>query len=715
MPLTTTWQRLEASILAPALLPIAQTPAPFAPNSTMKTVGKVPSLYNRKGEIVGMANWTAHVTTPAEIAKWSADSRLGIGIRARELRAFDVDVDDFETVKAFMNWLFYALGEKSFPYRWRENSPRVLVPFFYSGDCPKRRYEIAGKGVVELLGDGQQWVAFGRHPSGVDYRWKGDILEAPTFDDVMLGKISTTLQEIFGATESTEAVSARKKGETFDTPDPVADYLIANGWALQDTGDRLFIRCPNEAEHTTGEAGDGSTVWFKAGTNGYDLGHFYCSHAHCSGIDDTKFLKMIGNAHPGVSPEDFPIIEPETELVCPKLERRKNGVILNKRPNILAALSASEYFGFKLGYDEFLQQPTIAWASNPVWRTIQDTDITRVNLALQLKGFEDMDNSRINDVLNVVCEKNRYDSAQQWLDRLPKWDGVPRCEHFFTDFCGVENSASTRIASRYLWESLVGRILNPGVKADCMLVLYGEQGLGKSRMIAALSPTEECFTEISFSMDERDIYRITKGKVVVEVPELVGMGKKDLEWLKRLLSSQFDEYVEKHEKRARRFPRRYMMIGTTNEDQFLTDVNNRRIAVLHIPGKIDVDAVVRERDQLWAEAKLLYMMFGIEQEELEKRFEAINKNYRIEEPWKHDIQKFLESNLGDGAVAPDRVELSSMDILRFAVGVDSARATQRDLSRVGKSMKELGYERMTMRSKSTGKTFKGFVKRNSNS
>ena len=88
--LTSIWNRLIDSPLKSALLPIAQKNAPIAKGSSLKSFGKVPSLYNDRGEIVGYADWVSREPSDGELNLWRQDDRLGIGIRAKYLRAFDI-------------------------------------------------------------------------------------------------------------------------------------------------------------------------------------------------------------------------------------------------------------------------------------------------------------------------------------------------------------------------------------------------------------------------------------------------------------------------------------------------------------------------------------------------------------------------------------------------------------------------------------------------
>ncbi len=155
------------------LLPVVSNPhAVIAPHSSLSSLGKIPSLYNPKRQVVGIRDWPNHVAIPEDIARWSAEPDYGICIITRTIRALDVDVTDSgsaEQIRAFLReqgWLF--------PERTRNNSPKFLQMFCLPIDLPKRIMQVAG-GMIEFLATGQLFVACGTHPSGSRYEWTGGL------------------------------------------------------------------------------------------------------------------------------------------------------------------------------------------------------------------------------------------------------------------------------------------------------------------------------------------------------------------------------------------------------------------------------------------------------------------------------------------------------------------------------------------------------------
>ena len=95
---------------------------------------------------------------------------------------------------------------------------------------------------------------------------------------------------------------------------------------------------------------------------------------------------------------------------------------------------------------------------------------------------------------------------------------------------------------------------------------------------------------------------MTAGKWLVELPELDGMGKRDASTVKSMASRQIDKARLSYGRATSERPRQFVLVGTVNENHYLRDsTGNRRFWPIKV-GDCDVDAIARDRDQLWAEA-----------------------------------------------------------------------------------------------------------------
>lgn len=288
------WQRAVAAGLVADLLPVVSNPnATIAPTSSLKALGKVPSRYTNGRQVVGIAEWTRMHATEGQVRVWSAEPDYGICVQTRNLRAIDIDISDERTVKTVL-----AIVEESIPgaaRRVRPNAAKCLVPVRVAGPLLKRRLIPPGElGAVELLADGQQFVAVGTHPSGVRYGWTtadGGLPDAfPILEPEELEALWLRLRDVLGATDSRSRPTAERGPAPTQAAidaairaDPVAQYLYDHGLVLSVGRDgQLFVDCPNREEHTT-ESGPTSTCYYPAGSNGYAEGRWHCLHAHCAG------------------------------------------------------------------------------------------------------------------------------------------------------------------------------------------------------------------------------------------------------------------------------------------------------------------------------------------------------------------------------------------------------------------------------------------------
>jgi hypothetical protein len=299
------------------LLPVVSNPtASISPTSSMKQLGKTPSQYASDGTVIGIRDWTGHYASDQQIRRWSEVDDYGICLQTRITKALDIDVGDAAMVEEILEAVRLELGIE-LPRRFRENSPKCLLPFRIAGDEGQyaKRVLRTAHGAIEFLGHGQQYVAIGTHTSGARYQWAGGLpVEIPELSADEFEGLWQRLVASFAVEPPVElSASSRKRGDDIALADPVADFLDGQGLILGEQRDgSLLIACPWDHEHTSGEPGDGSTVWFRAGSRGHDSGHFKCLHAHCARRSDGEFFEAIGyeedvaSLFPELPPFDFP-------------------------------------------------------------------------------------------------------------------------------------------------------------------------------------------------------------------------------------------------------------------------------------------------------------------------------------------------------------------------------------------------------------------------
>jgi hypothetical protein len=678
------------------LLPVVSNPgAVISPDSKMKELGKTPSRYNPKGQAVGIPGWTDHQASDADLTRWAKDDDLGICLQTRTVRGLDIDVPERELARSIENFTEEYLQRK-LPTRMRGNSGKVLLGFTLAGELPKRKMVVEG-GIVEFLATGQQFVAVGTHPSGARYEWLGGLPDAfPELELAEFEALWSALAERF-AIEPVEqgTVSMRKRGETVAMRDDVADYLRQHKLVLgTDRDGALLVKCPWDADHSTGTPGDGSTVFFPAGTNGYERGHFKCLHGHCAGKGDSDFEHAIGFLE-----QDFAVVVAEANepAPLPKFARDGKGRIDATVRNVQMALMRPDYCGIQIKYDEFRDEIMFAPDGDDQWSAFTDADYTRLRITLERKGFKAVGRELMRDTVLLVAEDHPFDSAQTWLDQQT-WDGTPRVETFLARYFGTEDTAYTRAVSRYLWTALAGRIVTPGVKADMVPILVGGQGVGKSTGVSAMCPATEFFTEVSFHEKEDDLARRMRGRLVGEIGELRGLHTRELETIKAFITRTHESWVPKYREFATSFPRRIVFIGTTNKDEFLADeTGNRRWLPVAVT-QADVDAIRRDRVQLWAEGRVMYDLVGIDYQDAEGLASEVHADHTIRDSWEDAINQWLDDpDPLTGDTPRTRNFLRVTDVLKGALGFDAKHIARREEMRAGTALRNLGYERKKLR------------------
>lgn len=402
--------------------------------------------------------------------------------------------------------------------------------------------------------------------------------------------------------------------------------------------------------------------------------------------------------------ETLPIEAVGTSL---KFKRDKKGKIEATLENVDKAVRSGEFCGMDIRFDEFRDEIMYCEPGTGQWRPFADADYSRLRIKLERQGFKAVGRELIRDAVLLVAVEQPFDSAVEWLERL-EWDGVKRIDGFLVDYFGAEGGEYTTAVSRYLWTAFAGRVLSAGCKADMVPILVGPQGAGKSSGVAALSPAPEFFAEISFHEREEDLARKMRGRLVAEIGELRGLHTRELEHIKAFITRTHENWIPKYREFAVSFPRRLVFIGTTNQHEFLADeTGNRRWLPVKVEGA-DVEAIGRDRLQLWAEARESFKATGIAFRQAERLGKTVHEEHTIKDPWLEIVEKWLKEPDFTGECPSERALLQATDVLVEALDFKPSLIKPNDKKRMGTVLLALGYK--ASRSTVDGKRVKGFEK-----
>jgi predicted P-loop ATPase len=224
--------------------------------------------------------------------------------------------------------------------------------------------------------------------------------------------------------------------------------------------------------------------------------------------------------------------------------------------------------------------------------------------------------------------------VREWLDSLV-WDGIPRLHTWMIDYLGAKDTLYVRAVSAAWPISGVARAMQPGCKADHVLLLEGHQGLRKSSALKALMPDESFFSDEISNLGSKDSAQDLRGKWLIEISELSAMKGAGIEKVKAFISRSTDHYRPSYGRRSQDFPRQCFFAATTNSITYLDDeTGNRRFWPVNIHHVV-LDELKANRDQLWAEAVHRYHAgeYWWLPKKLEEMAHEEQADRRIVDPW----------------------------------------------------------------------------------
>ncbi len=251
------------------------------------------------------------------------------------------------------------------------------------------------------------------------------------------------------------------------------------------------------------------------------------------------------------------------------------------------------------------------------WDRPRDNKFWRDADTAQLKAMIDVRyvpfSSRNHEVsFTKVADDRRFHPVRDYLDSLPDWDGTKRIDDILIRSLQADDTEYVRTVTRKTFVAAVARIYKPGIKFDSVLVLDGVQGIGKSTLFKDLVGDEYYSETLSLTdMNDKSGAEKLQGFWIMEIAELAGMKKADIEKVKAFLSTSDDKYRPSYGKTVESHPRQCIIIASVNGERgYLRDITgNRRFWVVKLnqtEQKKTWSFTKEERDQIWAEAKHYY-------------------------------------------------------------------------------------------------------------
>jgi hypothetical protein len=307
----------------------------------------------------------------------------------------------------------------------------------------------------------------------------------------------------------------------------------------------------------------------------------------------------------------------------------------------------------------------------------------------------------VRDAVTQLSLEHTFHPIREMLDALV-WDGIPRVGRWLASYMGAEDTVLNEATGRTMLVAAVRRVRKPGVKFDTIVIFEGKQGTGKSTALQILAgPGNHSDNEI-LSLDTKSQMEAMEGVWIYELSEISGLNKSEVEKTKAFASRQFDRARMSYGRFSDRRGRQSIFVGTTNESKYLKDrTGNRRFLPVRT-GEIDLEALRRDRDQLWAEAAHLEANGAsiVLPPELWAAA-AVEQEGRLEDdPWLERL------TIVRGRATGDEVRAYTAELLSELLGIPLERQHNGHAKRLAALMRELGWE--PGKFKVAGKTVRGF-------
>lgn len=383
----------------------------------------------------------------------------------------------------------------------------------------------------------------------------------------------------------------------------------------------------------------------------------------------------------------------ETGRPFPRLERGGKdgtGKIKDTFENVLKVLDyeyGPELFKRDLfsGYNVF--GLNVPWGE-PIGEEFSDRSRVLLSEWFARKWHFETKPGYLYDAAVAIACRNTFHPIKDYIEGL-KWDGVPRVDTWLKVYMrahDVKERYLTEISRKFL-VALIARIYEPGCQFDYVLILCGIQGVRKSTALSTLVGQKYFSSTVLHAGDKDSILKM-KNKWLIELGELSTL-KADVRLLKNFITTKVDRDRLPYGRLAQDFKRSGVLAGSTNQDDFLVDDTGDRRYWPTAVGEIDLEALARDRDQLFAEAKLLYDIG----EQIYLSREAEEEAREEQAKWKPEEDVMIEwvTNVLDKNKIKPEGELGKFTNDGFSLGEIIANLNCRDdmqtQKRIGRALK----------------------------
>lgn len=317
-----------------------------------------------------------------------------------------------------------------------------------------------------------------------------------------------------------------------------------------------------------------------------------------------------------------------------QLDTSDNGAIIANQKNIVTVLSNNKFLEFQ--YSNFNDRKMFRFTNGPIWHEGLERDYLEIKyyrphritgllinrwysvsghiseLKLYLHQFFPDERAwfELDAAIEVVTKRNQINIYQDWMDNgLPDWDSEEHMD-FLYRHAGVKDREWAMIIARLIFGGLVARCYQPGYDFRPTIVLEGDENIGKSWLTKSIAFDERFTTPFEFTknMNNYEAARMMQGMVIIELADKGGIDSRTPDQIKAFLTMTHDVNRRMRSDDVEHIKRIGIIIITCNEsDAYLRSGNeDTRYYTVRCNGKIDVEAIIKELPQIYAQAKHMW-------------------------------------------------------------------------------------------------------------
>lgn len=419
------------------------------------------------------------------------------------------------------------------------------------------------------------------------------------------------------------------------------------------------------------------------------VGKLEWDQAQGKGIDDWLFK---------VGPE--PVLKALSEVKLSdqtgwrsKLICTSSGSPVANLANVVTALTDCEIFDAAFSWNSFsfkvhVNRPFL-WRTDADGNDWRDEDDNRLCVWMQQQGIN-VNPKTCSDAVMTAAQNSKFHPIRDYLNGLV-WDEIYRLDHWLSNYMGAEKTLFNAHAGASMLISAVARVMDPGCKVDTVVIFEGDQGIGKSTACRILGG--KWYTDNMPDLSSKDAQQFVREKWIIELSELDAMSKHERGKVKAWATRQDEEFRAQYGRQFEKHPRQCIFVGSVNDDTYLNDeTGGRRFYPVKVSG-VDKEALARDRDQLWAEARHQYLQ-GTEWHITDPRVleEAKEQQFArlVTHPWQEKIMECFVSH----RFKPEyNGYLTAEFVLTNFIEKPIKDQTQADKNAVSKALKALSFRK----------------------